>query len=333
MKLGILIGFNPDDERNYINACIECGVEYEKINFVDDNWLEEIKNSNCDGFLARPPCVIQERKNLYDERLYFLNKIMKRAIYPSFDELFIYENKRNMYSWLELFNYPHAKTNVFFKKEQALEFIESASFPMITKSNIGASSAGVSVLKSKKEAKGFINSVFGFFNNNIVLGKSPKKIKMGISIPLIGQSQRQFALFQEWIEMKWEWRIIKIGNSLFGYKKLLGDNGLASGNNLDGWAKPPTDLLDLASSICEDGEFLSMAIDIFEGENGKYYVNELQSIFGSYNPSQMYIDEKPYRYVKTKEGYQLEEGYFCQNGCANLRVSHFVDLLSDCDKY
>ncbi|OAN13540.1 hypothetical protein A3K86_13205 [Photobacterium jeanii] len=328
MKLGILIGFNPDDENNYINACKELNVDYTTINFIDTNWLDLVKNSDCDGFLARPPCVIQERKSLYDERLYFLNKIMGKDIYPSFDELFIYENKRNMYSWLDLYGYPHAKTNVFFKKSQALSFINETSYPIITKSNIGASSAGVSVLKNKREAKAFINSVFGYFNNNLVLGKSPLSKRFVVPVPLIGQSQRQYALFQEWIEMLWEWRIIKIGDSLFGYKKLLGSNGLASGNNLDGWAQPPKKLLDMVSQICDDGKFHSMAVDIFETKNGEYYVNELQSIFGSYNPSQMYINDKPCRFVKTGDDYELEEGFFCQNGCANLRVEHFVKLLN-----
>ncbi|KPA54188.1 hypothetical protein VT25_03895 [Photobacterium leiognathi subsp. mandapamensis] len=327
MKLGILIGFNPDDEKNYIQACIDLNIDYELINFIDTDWLENIKKSDCDGFLARPPCVIQERKNVYDERLYFLNKIMKKEIYPSFDELYIYENKRNMYTWLELFNYPHAKTNIYFKKEQAIEFINNTNFPIITKSNIGASSAGVSILKNKKEAKKFVNSVFGYFNNNIVIGKSPVSYKYKLPIPLIGQSQRQYVLFQEWIDMHWEWRIIKIGNSFFGYRKLLGSNGLASGSNLDGWAEPPKELLDLVLSICTDGGFLSMSVDIFESKDGKYYVNELQSIFGSYNPSQMYIDDKPYRFIRSDGEYKLEEGLFCQNGCANLRVEHFVNIL------
>ncbi len=55
---------------------------YEVIDILSENWIELIESSNCEGFLCSPPCEFQEWKTIYDERLYVLNKIMKRPIYP-----------------------------------------------------------------------------------------------------------------------------------------------------------------------------------------------------------------------------------------------------------
>lgn len=329
MKLGILDGFNSDCTQNYINACKELDIDFLVIDLYSNDWIEKIKNSNCDGFLCRPPCAIQERKTIYDERLYFISHFMNKKIYPSYDENFIYENKRNMYSWLSLNNFPHVNTNIFTRKNNALDFIESSKFPLIIKSNIGASGSGVFILKNKRNAKKFINKAFGNWNGAFSLGILPKKKKYLLNIPLFGHAQKHFMIFQDWIECKWEWRIIKIGNSYFGYKKLIGKSGFASGSLLDGWDEPPLELLKLATQVCNVGNFSSMAIDILESTDGNFYINELQCIFGAYNPSQMYIDGKPCRYVYDNGNYNLEFGYFCQNGCANLRVSHFIELLSE----
>ncbi|EMT5587441.1 TPA: hypothetical protein U2M30_003696 [Providencia stuartii] len=328
MKLGILDGFNKDCTNNYINACTELNIDFVLIDLYANDWLQQIQNSDADGFLCRPPCSIQERKTIYDERLYFISHFLNKKIYPSYDENFIYENKRNMYSWLSLYNFPHVKTNIFVRKNDALKFIEQSRFPLIIKSNIGASGSGVFKLKNKSQANKFIRKSFGYFNGAFALGILPKKKKFAMNIPLLGHAQKHFLIFQDWIECKWEWRIIKIGNSYFGYKKLIGKTGFASGSLLDGWGEPPLELLKLATKVCETGNFNSMAIDILESLDGKFYINELQCIFGAYNPSQMYIDEKPCRYIYDGKDYKLEFGYFCQNGCANLRVEHFLDLLS-----
>ena len=89
------------------------------------------------------------------------------------------------------------------------------------------------------------------------------------------------------------------------------------------------ELLDMAKDICDKGNFRSMDVDIFETTDGKYYVNELQTIFGSYDPSQMYIDGKPGRYRFINNEWQFEEGYFNQNYSCNLRVEDFIKYLKE----
>jgi hypothetical protein len=77
MKLGIFKEF-LGEEKNYVLACEELGIEYEIIDIISDDWIEKVKKSDCDGFLVRPSGAKEDWKNLYDERLYFINKVMKK---------------------------------------------------------------------------------------------------------------------------------------------------------------------------------------------------------------------------------------------------------------
>lgn len=72
-----------------------------------------------------------------------------------------------------------------------------------------------------------------------------------------------------------------------------------------------------------------MNLDIFETFEGEYYVNELQTMFGSFNISQMYIDGKPGRFKYLNNEWIFEEGYFNQNASMNLRVEDFIKILRE----
>lgn len=327
MKLGILKSLTKEYER-YICACKELNIEYIVIDIISSNWIENIKNNlDCSGFLARPSHAFQAHNDVYMERLYFINKILNKPIYPSYEELYLYENKRNMTSWLELNNFPVVNTKVFVDKSEAKKFVNSTNYPIVVKSNIGASASGVEIVKSKKGAKKIVENIFGRFHPKLALGHFKKQKKYGINIPLYGKSEKHVMIIQEFKEIKWEWRIIKIDNSYFGHQKLL--NGeFASGSDAVGWIKPPKELLDMVRSICDKGQFYSMAVDIFETVDNKYYVNELQSLFGSYLDSQMKIDGINGRYAYINDKYIFEEGEFNTCGSYSLRVKHFIKLLS-----
>lgn len=133
-------------------------------------------------------------------------------------------------------------------------------------------------------------------------------------------------LVQDYQKIKWEWRIIKIGDSFFGHQKLLkGD--FASGSGRVGRVDPPKELLTLVKDICEKGNFYSMGADIFETIDNKYYVNELQSLFLSIRDSQMRINDVPGRYKLIDGQYVFEKGEFNRFGSYLLRVEHFIKLL------
>lgn len=237
MKIVILREWHPTYE-NYVRACEELGVDYEVIDIMDDDWIEKILASKCDGILLRPSYFKQYWKDMYDERVYFIKEYLKIPIYPSFNEVFIYENKNNMEYWLKIHNIKHAKTHIFYKRKDALEFLKKAKYPLVFKTKIGTAGLGVKFIKNYRQGKRIINRVFPFkyfFALGFIKWYKHKKYKF-LRVPLLDDRQYGFVMFQEKIQnIKCEWRMIKIGDSYFGHQKLEAKNGKYSGSNLVGW--------------------------------------------------------------------------------------------------
>jgi hypothetical protein len=327
IKFGILKGYS-NSYVDYVKSCQYLKVDFEIIDILRYDWLTKIINSDCDGFLVRPPCGAQEQKNVYDDVVYFISEELKKPIYPEYNSLYLYENKRAMYYWLKINGFPHVKTYVIATKKEALEILDKLTFPVVFKANIGAGGKAVDIVKSKNRAKMIIHLVFGIYRPKFSFGYIRfGKIK-GIPMPLFGMSQKHCVLIQDYKKIKWEWRIIKIGNSFFGHQKLL--KGLkASGSGRNGWVKPPDELLYLTNKICIKGNFNSMAVDILEDIDGDYYVNELQSLFGSVLDSQMKINGIPGRFIFINDKFIFEEGEFNVFGSCLLRVKNFLEILND----
>ncbi|HRY99623.1 MAG TPA: hypothetical protein P5550_11265 [Bacteroidales bacterium] len=326
LKLGILRDFN-EDHRNYVSACEEAGVDYAVIDVMSPDWIRRVQDSGCDGFLMHPPNDIQERKSMLDEVAWVLEQVLGKVVYPSFRELYIYENKRNMAWWLQSTGFPHPPTYVFARRAEAEAFLRQAPYPLVFKTNIGAGASGVRFIHSRGRALRIARRVFGRFHPALTFGdvRFSRKYK-GIPLPLFGRVQKHYLIVQDFIPILWEWRMIRIGDSYFGHKKLLRD-GFASGSGKASLERPPDALLHLTREVCERGGFRSMNLDVFETADGRYLINELQTIFGSYKPVQMRVDGIPGRFVYDGARFIFEEGVFNQHGSHLLRVMDLIGLL------
>lgn len=331
MKLGILTAFD-NYHKYYIRACDDLGIDYEVVDIIAPDWLERIQKSACNGFLCRPPSKFQERKNMFDEKLYIIHYFLKIPIYPSYYELYLYENKRMTSYWLDLFGFPKPETFVFYKKNDFVKFIDEYSgFPIVVKSNIGSTSKGVSVVRSRQQAKNIANKVFGLINPKLARGYTSIKTGRIIPFPSWGSREKHFVIVQKFEKIKWEWRVSKIDDSYFSHKKLLvGD--FASGSRKKEYGKAPEKLFFMVKEICEKGKFYSMAVDIFETEDGRFLVNELQSLFGQYSRDILYIDGIAGRMVLKGDKFVFENGEFNQHKSYLLRVKHFIKILNELKK-
>lgn len=328
IKLGILKSFKELDSlvQSYCDACKELGVEYVILDLLCVNWIEVIKKSNVNGILVRVKGNIQEQKSLFDERLSIINDDLGIPIYPSKKELFLYENKRMYEYWLTAHNFPHPPTYIYYTKKDALYHIKKSKLPIVFKTNGGASSSGVRIIRNKFFAKRYIQKVFGLFDPRLSMGKVYWGRKWIFPVPRFGMSQKHYVIMQDFIPIKWEWRIIKIGNSYFGHQKLL-KGEFASGSGKVGWVEPPKHLLFMVKELCEKGKFDSMAMDVLESLDGKYYINEIQSLFGSFLPYQMKINGIPGRFIYNGNDFVFEKGEFNQKGSNLLRVEDFIKKI------
>jgi glutathione synthase/RimK-type ligase-like ATP-grasp enzyme len=343
----IILSNEWDDDHNlWINACEEYKdkIEYRIVNLTDNSWLENVQIHKFDILLAKPGGISAPYKQLYDERIYILNKILDYSVYPSADEIFIYENKRFLSFWLKAKKIPHPRTDVFYDQKEALEFVNKQVFPLVGKANIGASGSGVSILNTRKEAINYLNQTFSgkgtpkrigpnFNKGGIILRglkyliKPSGLIKKLKLYKTIGTNpQKGFVIFQEYISHDFEWRVVRIGDSFFAHKKIkVGEK--ASGSLLKEYENPPFALLDFVKEITDSNKFYSQAIDIFESERG-YLVNEMQCIFGQSDPFQMLVNELPGRYLYLNNNWTFENGIFNTNECFNLRIAFILEKLS-----
>lgn len=347
--LGILKDGSGGNFQEWVRACESSkhDIEYRVIDLFASDWLEIVHSEDYDCYLARPPASVDIHKRIYDERLFVVNKVLKKSIYPSYGELLIYENKQMLAYWLEAHSIPHPRTWIFYDRNEALRFTAQCTLPVVAKTSIGASGSGVRIIRDRNEFRKYVETVFSEdgirrkWGPNLRRGDFWKRLVSRIKNPVrfyryfrskyeaVAMSpQRGFVILQEYVQCDSEWRCVRIGDSYFAHKKLRGRGEMFSGTSMVGWERPPEGLLNFTKEVCDAGDFLSQAVDIFEQKDGKYMVNELQCFFGSKNPHQMIVDGKPGRYVQVSGRWVFEGGSFNGNNSFDLRLTHVIELLN-----
>lgn len=344
MKIAILRDSNPESSLKWETACTKKKFSFQVIDVLRSDWYEKILGFKPDFCVSRPPGSIAQNKKIFDERLFFLEKFTKYEIYPGFLETYIYENKANLSTFLQINNIPHPKTFVSNCHSESLEYIQKATFPIVAKTLIGAAGSGVNILHDKKQARQYIKTAFTSgikrrFGPNRKTGNPKSWVTKAIKSPDYflkklkeykkreQDALRNIVLFQEYIEHDFEWRCVKIGESYFAYKKLkIGEQ--ASGAKEFEYGKVPLELLNFTKDLCEKYNFIFMAVDIFYS-NSTIYVNELQTIFGHKNPYICKVDDKIGRYRYKYNKWIFEAGDFNTNESYNLRLETAIKLYNE----
>ncbi len=344
IKLAILANEYELDCVNWCMALEKFNISYDIINLSKSDWYEKLKKVNYDYLLAKPPVLTSIQKLIYDERIFIIDNYLKLPIYPTPLELYIYENKRFLYSWLKINQLPHPATHILSNKDEALEFVCFHFGPLVAKTSIGASGSGVKILRNKSDKIKYVENAFSIsgvkkrwgpnldMDNLITRGFNyiinPHQIKNKLNIYNVRKNdvQKNFVIFQEYIEHDFEWRIVAIGNSYFAHKKIKkGDK--ASGSLIKKYENPPIYLFDFTKNIMDKFGFHSQAIDIFENNGENLLINEMQCLFGQSDLHQMQMDGKPGRYKYINGNWIFEQGDFTNNECFDLRVDHVLSFI------
>ncbi len=314
-RIGILFDLAHQHHFN-IQACIEEEISYQVIDITKDNWLEAIQQANCHGLVGQPIAWNRVWKQLYEDRLYVIEEILKFPIIPSFKETWFYESKRRSCDWLKAHQLPHPQTYVFYDRSEAQEFLDQCTYPIVFKSDLGAGSKGVQVCRDQRTAIALMEQCF----------------KGGFRTPNTDLRDKQwgYVLFQTYLEDASEWRLVRVGDSFFcRIKGKVGD--YHSGSGKMSWGTPPPELLNDFKKLTDDHQFHSMNIDYFEDKHGNYYINELHTVFGEILEKN--IDQEDplmgrYLWNSTTSDWEFENGFFYRNACANMRIQHLIKLLS-----
>lgn len=307
----------PKDSLTYEPALKANSFFNTKIDIVDpfaEKWSINKVKEEYDGVIYRPDFKSNYLRQVSDNHIELLD-LFNIPVWPTRQENYLYESKCRASQYLEALNIPTPKTIVKYTETSAMECLQEIGFPLIIKTNTGASSSGVFLVKNMKEAYKSIRYLFakGFLRQ----GAYRRDLDYG------------YVFLQEFIPGVREYRIIKVGESWFGHEK-LGKNGsvLYSGSGANSWEIPSAKVFDFCHNIAKMNKFNIMAFDVFETKCGKLLINELQTWFGNYNPSQMYKDGVPGRLIKQDGEWRFEEGIYNFNRGLNLRISEFVRYLN-----
>jgi hypothetical protein len=309
---GIIKSFETQ-HYHIIDACRELGVPYRVIDISGPDWIEKIRKAECDVFLVWPVCFCTVWKQFYDERLRVIVEDLGRKLYPTYDELWMYESKRRMHYWLKSRGVPHPRTWVFYVRDEALEFARTAPLPIVVKTDLGAGATGVRIHRSRDS---LIRDIRRTFRRGAVIRAGDPRDRQWGNI-----------LFQEYIPDAREWRMIRIGDAYFGYEKLK-KGEFHSGTYLWRSSLPPSDLLDFVRDLTEKAHFTSMDLDILVSTDGRFYVNELQCVF-SLSHEACVVNGEPGRmvYVPDSRSWRFEAGSFSRNYLWNKRVKYVLRSL------
>jgi hypothetical protein len=314
--LGIIKEF-WHDHWNYVAACRDLRVAYKILDISGPDWLNVIRESGCDVFLVKPSVQLSIWKQMYDERLKIMAEELKVPIFPTHKELWIWESKRRMHDWLKVNSIAHPKTWVFYDRKEAIAFAEEAKLPVVYKSDMGSGASGIKIFRNRTSLRHHISRSF----------------KKGVTTYRRGPMDKEwgFVIFQEYLPDVREWRIIRIGNSFFGYEKLkVGD--FHSGAHQSRHGFPPEGILNFAETVTEIGSFLNVGLDIFETRRREYLINEIQTYFGmEFTKEMCVVDSNTGRLIKnSKNGkWVFEPGSYCENRLCNLRIQTLLELLID----
>ena len=294
----------------FVAACRELGVPFRVLDLYSAKWWQRFQEAECAVVLAWPEASSRHAAQILKDRLDLLEQRHGITVVPSAQERWMYEDKLRLADWLITHGVPHPRTWVFSDRAEADAFAATCTLPLVTKTAFGAQASGVRILRRRAAVRSTIARAFG---RGLVADGHDHR-----------ERQRGSVLFQEYVEVAREWRLVRIGDAYFGHPKGLRGE-FHSGSGRVSWDVPEPRYLDFLHDVTELGPFRSMDVDVFETRDGRLLVNELQAVFAaSTSIDQLRVDGVAGRMVRRDGGWHFEPGDFARNACANARV---LDVL------
>ncbi len=287
MKIGICTRTHDNWLEEFKRSSQALGIEFRLIRIGGDDWIEQLQG--LDGFVWRlimgdASCMAEARTKIP------LIEAMGIPCFPSAKMLWLFDDKIRETFFLRQHNYPTPTTSVFFDEEAARAHADAAEYPLIVKSHCGASSVGVMMLHSRRDAHRLLDRIFkgdSIWTRILARCYTTPRLKKGDLLLSLNHHYRnsrpRYAYFQQFIHTDCDWRITTLGKNLvsvFMRKNRPGDFR-ASGSGLWEKVKPsdlPTEACDLALRISNTHGFTSMTYDFMRSAGG-WVIGELSYSF------------------------------------------------------
>ena len=282
-------------------------INYDYYNPLLSNWIEEAKTFDLIIWHTGSSPSTQD---IAEGKIYLLEKIGVKC-FPSFDEVWSYENKIRANYLYELYGLPSIPTFISHSKQEALEYLNKARLPIISKISTGSSSYGVDKIDSIEEGKKLIEQTFSY---------------KGKETYFKYLSQKDYVYFQEFIDdATYDLRVICIGDQLLGYYRYpnKGDFKASGAGNYEKKAIPTT-ALDLAYEVRKSFGATCLVTDfVYSEKRNQFLIIESSIFIGVDTCEQLSINGTPGKYVRQGSGnYEFVPGRFW---IQELALKYFIE--------
>ena len=280
----------------YERFCKNNDIPYGFFDITRSNWMSEAKKYDIFICHTESNPAYQE---MIESKIYILENLLGKFCFPSYHEVWQYEDKNRANYLYQHYDLPTIPTYVTQNKEEAYKLIDIVGYPFISKTTIGAGSTGVFKIDNRQQAVKRINKIFGFY---------------GLKTEYPYQRQKDYFYIQKFIyDATFDLRIILVGDMAFGYYRYpnKGDFRASGAGNYEKKAIPE-DALRIAIEVRDKLASRLMGIDLLYSEtNKKYYIIET-SLFNQIDtPEQLVIDGVPGYYdISDKDNIRFKEGKY-----------------------
>ena len=240
--------------------------------------------AGCDGFMWWFAHVPEVRP--FAQRL--LQAIEHGAgitVFPTWETIWHFDDKISEQYLLELAEIPTPKTWILWSEKEALQFCESAKYPIVVKLATGICSENVRIIQNFAEAQYYIHQLFKFGmmflrRKSRRLGVAKHRLVESVrtltgrphsDLDSAGSPQRGYLLLQEFLAgNRFDTRVTVIGNRAFAFRRMNRDNDFrASGSGKIDWDPALIDVesVRLAFHVAGKLRMQSCAVDVlYRGE-------------------------------------------------------------------
>ncbi|MGV8092861.1 MAG: RimK family alpha-L-glutamate ligase [Mangrovibacterium sp.] len=258
----------------YERFCKNNKIPYGFYDITKSSWIKEAKK--YDIIICHTEAT-PSYQNMIESKIYILEKILGKYCFPSFHEVWQYEDKNRSNYLYQCYDLPIIPTYVTNNLSEAYDIINKIEYPFITKTTIGAGSTGIKMIASKRQA---IQRIKKIFNN-------------GLKTQYSYQKQKDYIFIQKFIDdATFDLRIMLVGNKAFGYYRYPNkDDFRASGAGNTEKKAIPLDALLLAINIRNKLNSRQMGVDLlFSEKYNQYFIIET-SLFNQIDtPVQLAIE-------------------------------------------
>ena len=247
MKIAI---HNTGFGKRWIEYCQENKIDYKIVNAYDDNIISQLED--CDAFMWHFH-HLSYKDALFAKQLLFSIQQSGKKVFPDFNSAWHFDDKVGQKYLLESIKAPFIPSYVFYTKQDALKWIEQASFPKVFKLRGGAGASNVKLVHTKREAKKIVKKAFGkgFKQSDSIsdFKERWRKYKSGQSnfkdlvkgfvrifikdeYSKMHLPEKGYVYFQEFIpDNKFDIRVVVVGDKAFALKRMTRKNDFrASGS-------------------------------------------------------------------------------------------------------